>query len=317
MFRNKYINFFTVLIATMIVIILFSYFTRTKKDPNLIAKVGIREIKVDHFIEEMKRRSAGYKKNLDKKNILDEMISREIILSKVFETDLHKDPEIIRLYENLLIGKYKQRKLKPLVDNTEITKEDIQQYYDKNIAEFSKPEKIRIAILFMKIHSKMSDEKINAKKNRMQEAIEIAKKSPNTKDFGVLSINYSEDQTTRYKGGDIGWVYKDRKYRWEEPVLEAGFALKNIGNISSIITGKKGIYIVKLIDRRKSEIMTLNSVKARIRHKMLLQKRKNIESTFYNDLKNSTKIEIFNDVFESIPDITQKNNDKKEPPLLP
>ena len=32
---------------------------------------------------------------------------------------------------------------------------------------------------------------------------------------------------------------------------------------------------------------------------------------------HSTKIEIFNDVFESIPDITQKNNDKKEPPLLP
>jgi PPIC-type PPIASE domain. len=44
----------------------------------------------------------------------------------------------------------------------------------------------------------------------MIEARESASKQNHGRGFGPIAVKYSEDQVTRYKGGDIGWVNKNR-----------------------------------------------------------------------------------------------------------
>ena len=295
------------LLITGILVILLK---QDKKDPNLIAKVGTRSITVNQFKSEMEKTG-----NYDKKSLLKKMINREAILSKAFEYGLNKDPDVVFSYENLLIGKYKQRYLKPQIDNTKVTDDDISTYYEANIQRYSRPAHARLAIIYMKTHPTMSEKRMEEIRKKMEEARQkalqpVEKNNQKRRGFGKLSINYSEDQTSRYKGGDIGWIYENKKYRWDKAVIDAGFALQNIDDVSDIISTDKGLYLVKLLNRREPKIVPLEKVKGQIKHKVLLEKRKKEEKDFHNEIETSTKIEIFQDVLDSIPQVQPRKSRK-------
>ena len=49
---------------------------------------------------------------------------------------------------------------------------------------------------------------------------------PGVPGFGGVAVNYSEDQDSRYRGGDIGWLQAGTiDGRWDRKVSEAVFAL--------------------------------------------------------------------------------------------
>ena len=292
------------------------YMNKQDKDPELLATVGNRQIRIPQFKNEVNRRGGRHLDKFDKRALLDKMILNEAILFNIFETGLDKDPEVIRTYHNLLIGKYKQRNLKPLIDNIKVSNEEIKEYYKNNIKKYTRPARARLAILYMKTHETMSQKKLDFIHNRMKEARKLSTQPVRGRGFGHLSIQYSEDQVTRYKGGDIGWVYEGRNYRWDKKIIDAGFNLENIGDVSKIISTDKGIYLVKLLDRRKSETDPIEKITAKIRHKLLLTKRKQKEESFLENIKNSTNVEIYDNVLESI--VLPKTKKKKSKiPNLP
>jgi len=278
----------------------------------LLAKVGPREIHVEQFKREMSRRSRR-SKNLDKKMILEEMINYETLLTKAFEAGLDKDPEVIRSYHNLLIGKLKRNKLNPRIKSATVTDEDMQAYYEENIDTYTRRAKARMAIIHIKTHPKMSQEKLSGLKERMAEAREKSLKlTGSARGFGQVAINYSEDQATRYKGGDIGWISKGRKYRWPAEVTDTGFSLES-GGISDIITTDTGLFLVKVSDKRESVVTPLKKVKRRLRHKLLLEKRKTAEKTFQEEMRAATAIEIYPEALDAIP-LPEKNGPGSEKP---
>ena len=289
-------------------------FRPEKKDPDLIAIVGSREIRVTPFMDEMNRRNNRGRTTIDKKQVLDELILREAMLSKIFEEALHLDPDIQRDYHNLLIGRYKQRYLTPQIDSTVVSDQDIENHYQSNIDRYTQPKKVRLAMIYMKTYPTMSPEKMERIHTKMNECRDKALNMKEGRGFGTLSIQYSEDQPTRYKGGDIGWIADKRKYRWHDLILQAGFALQKIGDISSIIETDQGLYLVKLLDTRESNITPLDKVKEQIRHKLLLIKRKETESQFLSTVVNQTNVTIYSDVLDQIPQ--PKNTQNVKPPNL-
>jgi len=289
---------------------LYYYLTLEKIPDDLIAVVGDQKIFVKDFEAEMKRRW-GYRINkLDKDQLLNEMILRSSMVDQALKAGIHKQNDFIRMYENLLVGQYKKQYLKPLVDTVEFTADEIQQYYTDNIQKYTNPAKARLAIIYMKIHSKMTDSKKQQIIDRMKEVLTKAKQPIKGRGFGRLSVQYSEDQVSRYKGGDIGWVYENRSYRWDEKILKAGFALSNINDVSDMITTDKGIYIVKLLDRRPSSVTPFKKVKARIRHKQLLEKRKDAERNFEKGVREKTPVHIYHEVLDKVVIPEKANKDQ-------
>ncbi len=290
-----------------------------KPDPDLLAKVGSHEIRAEQFRAEMARRTRFRAVKIDKRQLLEEMINYETFLVKAFKAGLDKDPEVVRSYRNLLVGKLKQHQLTPRIEAATMSDEDIQAHYEANVDAYTQPAKIRIAIIYMKTHPTMSSEKVSGLKGRMAEAREKALELSNVRGFGALSINYSEDQTSRYKGGDIGWVEEGRKYRWNPAVISAGFSMEKKDDISDIITTDNGLYLVKLMDQRKSLVTPLKKVKTRIRHKQLLEKRKAIEKAFQKKIRAATEIEIYPEALEAIPLPASSGlvPGKQKPPTLP
>lgn len=279
-------------------------FTQKKNGSEILARVGSLEITVERFTQEMVRRGGSNPEKLDKGALLEEMIDYETLLVKALEAGLDQDPEVVRSYRNVLVGKFRQLELVPKIERTTVSDEEIRAYYEKNLDRYTRPAGIRLALLYLKTHPSMSAEKSARLQDRMTEAREKALQSFNGSGFGSLAVHYSEDQATRYRGGDIGWVEEGRsRYRWDPRVMAAGFSLEKPGDVSEIITTETGLYLVKLMDRRKPVVKSQESVKERIRHKILLEKRKQIEKRFFEEMRAATTITVYQD-----------NLDRVEPP---
>lgn len=309
-------------VITAIVLIAASYaiYRHTQKparEPDVIATVGPMKIRPEQFKAEMIRRGGVSPEIIDKQKLLEEMIGYEALLVKALEAGLDKDPEIVRSYHNLLVGRLRQRDLTPEIEAAEVTDDDMKAYYKANIGTFTQPEKIRVAILYMKTDSTMSGEKRAEIRNKMERAREKALNTEpgNAPGFGALAVDYSEDQASRYSGGDIGWLSRGRLYRWDPAVVEAGFSLAQAGDVSGIVATDTGFYFVKLMDRKESAVTPLEKVKDRIRHKVLLEKRKGIESAFHESIRASVAVEIFPEALDAVG--IPAGKDWKKPPNLP
>jgi len=79
-------------------------------------------------------------------------------------------------------------------------------------------------------------------------------------------------------------------------VDEVVFALTNIGDVSDIIKSKYGYHILKLEERQPAREMGLEEVKDRIVRQLKSKKRRDIEKSFMEELRQKASIEI-NDVY--------------------
>jgi parvulin-like peptidyl-prolyl isomerase len=284
---------------------------------DIIAKIGSREISVKEFQQKMRKRGGAHPDRVEKKALLDEMIEEELLLLKAIEAGLYKDPEVLNSYRNLLIGTFKERYLKPRIDNVEITDAEIKSYYENHPEEFTRPARIRLALIYMAIPPGKSESKIRAK------MAEIRKKAINSKEekgFGKLCVLHSQDQATRYKGGDIGWVEEGKSYRFAPGVLSAGFALKNIGDISDILTTENGLYLVKLSDLRPQKVIPLSKTAPRIRHMLVKEKKEKIRKNFQKELHLAAKIETYPEILKNVSTkmiLSESETKQALPPKLP
>ena len=99
--------------------------------------------------------------------------------------------------------------------------------------------------------------------------------------------------------------------------MDAGFALENIGDISELITAETGLYLVKLLDRRKSAVTPLEKVKARIRHKLLMEKQRQIEKDFLGNKRSDTETETYPEALEAVHLPVGTRQEKRAAPTLP
>ena len=63
--------------------------------------------------------------------------------------------------------------------------------------------------------------------------------------FGPLAIAYSEDQATRYKGGDVGWVEAARGPAWLSPTVRQAA-------LASGVTAYMRAFMIRTVTRRRS-----------------------------------------------------------------
>ena len=75
----------------------------------------------------------------------------------------------------------------------------------------------------------------------------VYQKLKNGVDFAKLVHQYSMDQGSVAKNGDIGFISRNQTVR---PFDEAAFNLKDVGDISGIVKSPYGYHIIKLTDKR-------------------------------------------------------------------
>ncbi len=299
----------TVALAVMAVALLMLVSSCGKtKGPAVLATVGKTRITVDDLKNEIERRRQAARPVPDNAALLDEMVEYEALLQRARASGVAQDQQVERELNNLLISKYLERELVPRVEAVEVSDAEVRAEYTNNLARYTTPAKVRLAILFLKGGPLMSDEKRAELNARMEEARRRALENPApggrgpaAQGFGALAIDYSDDHSSRFRGGDIGWLDAGNlNYRWPEEVLKTGDALKK-GEMSPIITSGNGLYLVLKTDERPMHVTPFETVAGSLRHSVRLEKHRHLERMFHEEAKNLVGVTINGKALATVP----------------
>lgn len=175
------------------------------------------------------------------------------------------------LYVTQLIDQYKKEKVK-------ITDEDVQKYYDDNIANYTTKPGAQIYHILVD-----SEEKAN----------EVLDKYNNGTSFSDLAAEYGTDGT-KNNGGSLGFVEYDTK-QFDQDFM-AGAKELSEGEVSKPVKTQFGWHLIKVDGIKKEEVVQpLEEVKASIIEKLENQKaeellqadivewKKGFEITYYEE----------------------------------
>jgi peptidyl-prolyl cis-trans isomerase C len=259
--------------------------------PDVLARIGQHDIRLEEFSRELDLRQRGSPAPVDPRALLEELVQRESLAQEARKSGLEKDREVQAQVRDILIAKLKERSLSPLLEQAGVSDAEVSQRYEDSRAEYVIPEKVHLAVLFLPASAGAPD----VLRQRLEDATARVRQVSlsGERSFGALAVNYSEDQATRYRGGDLGWVERKRyPSRIDPAVIEAGFALKQPGDISEIVQTARGLYLVKLVDRQAASASPLETVAPAIRAALLREKRGQIEQQFASRIRAGVPAEI-------------------------
>lgn len=289
-----------------------------RNDPEVVAKVGDVEIRVADYRQEVERRHAARQVAADPELLLQDMIDHQVLVQKAQKLGLENDPDIRRTYENLLVGRLRARELQNALDAVDVSDAAIRQYYDTHRDEFGIPAKMRIAVLVRTVRSSNREE--------IAESLRLVRKEleglpDNTVGFGALAISNSEDQVSRYRGGDMGWLTVGQSHpRLPDEVLEAAGKLAEPGQLTDIVDTRSGLYLVRLIDRKDAALKPLEQVAGVIRRTLTREKEQAVERDFLEAMRHGIETKVNRQVLQraAAPYIqTARDAQPEQPPALP
>ena len=136
------------------------------------------------------------------------------------------------------------------------SEQSIEAYYKQNIDQYKVQFRVHVEHILFKTTGK-TDAEVDEIRTKAEDVLEKARKGANFED---LAKKYSEDDSTKPKGGDLGWIQKGQTV----PEFEnAAFALKK-GEISGLVKSMFGFHIIKCIDREDARTKTLDEVRGEI-----------------------------------------------------
>ncbi|MDX8380509.1 MAG: peptidylprolyl isomerase [Ghiorsea sp.] len=204
--------------------------------------------------------------------VLDVMIKREVVSQKAKEMGLNLDPLMtyrMRKAENeILIQGVRDWNHSDLKHPTA---KEIKVYYESHLDEFIIPKQIHAR------HILVADK---------QTAVEIIKQvKANPESFPTLAAQFSIDDSTKGRGGDLNWFARDDML---EAFDKAAFALNNKKPLSQPVKTKFGWHIIEWLGEREQQTPSFEEVEVEI--KSILEKEK--LDTWIKGLMNNASIKV-------------------------
>jgi parvulin-like peptidyl-prolyl isomerase len=290
-------------------------------DTSILATVGEHVIRVPDLQKEIAWRQSARRNVPEPRALLEEMVLQEALLQKARAAGLEKDPELLRSWRSLLVSKLKESELSPRLEELQVSPEELRLAYEKQLDRLTEPGKAHLALVQVKTHPKMSEPQLAELRTRIEEArVQSLALTNGELGFGKVAVAYSEDQASRYKGGDVGWFDEGQShYRWPAGVISAGFALTNPGQVSAVIHDTTGFYLVKKLDTRSAIVTPSAQVEERLRRQLLAEKRKQAEQSFFNSACRMAGVQTYSNALASLlaPPTAVARRITDEPPSLP
>jgi peptidyl-prolyl cis-trans isomerase C len=243
-----------------------------------LARINDRVITQAEFEQEMEQLPPTLKalvvSEKGRREFLQKLIERELLLQEGVQKGFDKDQEILRKVEQFkqdLIIEALTEKL--CAGKDEVSDKEVAAYYQKNKKEFFLGERVRVRHIMVKT---------------LAEAQEIKRRLNEGENFIALAKQYSI-WPTKQQGGDLGYITRglvDKSFE------DAAFALKRRGEISGIVKTKLGFHIIRLEDRQGPHQLTLAEVREEIRKFLRDKKRQDILAAHLKGLREGARIGI-------------------------
>ncbi|MBA2435889.1 MAG: peptidylprolyl isomerase, partial [Chthoniobacterales bacterium] len=145
----------------------------------------------------------------------------------------------------------------------------VQRYYNEHLPAFQEPLRLRASHLFLAAPEGYPEEVIK----RQQTLIEqLAKRLANGESFPALVAEFSEDEATKKRAGDLGYFAGERML----PEVFAATEKLHPGEISAPVRSRLGFHILRLTESLPPRTLTFEEAEPEIA--TLLADRKRVEA---------------------------------------
>lgn len=256
-----------------------------KKEGKIMAEVNGGSITTGDFEQELKNLPEYLKAMADtpqgRKEMLDTMVIRELILQQASKDGLDKGPEIEEklrdLRKRLIVESFLKKKVET---ESKVSDEDLKKFYEQNKDKFKAGEQLKASHILVKTE---------------KEAKDILGQIKSGGNFEELAKKSSVDSSAA-KGGDLGWFGKGSMV----PAFEkAALALKE-GQVSDVVKSDFGYHIIKLTGKRAAGIRPFEEVKEQIKGAIMPGKQQEVFQKIKEELKKTAKITIKEDVLNEM-----------------
>jgi peptidyl-prolyl cis-trans isomerase D len=153
-------------------------------------------------------------------------------------------------------ARYALLDLAKLRENTPVNDEALRAYYNAHIDQYKVENRAHVEHILFKTIGKTDAEIAEIR----QKAEEVLKKAKSGANFEDLAKKYSEDDSTKPKGGDLGWIVEKQTV----PEFEQAAFSAPKGSISDLVKTQYGFHIIKVLDRETAHTKSFEEVRSAI-----------------------------------------------------
>jgi len=251
------------------------------------------------------------------KTALDDLIRQELLYQHACEAGYDRDPQLLASFRRMVAAKFEEEQLAQRASPA-ATPQEARAYYDANPDKYRLPEKRRAAVVLIRAPQTALAENRAAIAGRANAIRDEALASRQTdRHFGPLAARHSDDQATRYTGGDLGWLSKvEAAPRFGQALTETLFALTNMGDVSQVVEVPDGFCLIKLVDKQPASVRRFEEVREALIYQLTQQRQQQTRREFDQQLRARAEIQINEDaVAAAAASVAAKANEPKPPPM--
>ena len=210
-----------------------------------------------------------------KKQILDDLIRREVAIQEAHKMKLDQDPAVSERMNNVLFFGLVEKKLGPEFEKMTISDAEAKKWYEKN------PE-IRTSHIFVALAPEATAEEEQHASKKLNEVMSEVKTGKLS--FAEAAQKNSEDPSAAV-GGDLDYRMKDRL---DANYYKSALKLGKIGDITSPVRTSFGMHLIRLTGKH----VWTEVDRTRVKRLILEDKRQELVSKYLNDLRQKARVSV-------------------------
>src|SRR5277367_4022311 len=136
---------------------------------------------------------------------------------------------------------------------TTVGDDALRAYYNSHIDEYKVENRVHVEHILFKTVGK-TDAEIAETRQKAESVLKQAKSGAN---FEELAKKFSEDDATKPKGGDLGWIIEGQTV---PEFQQAAFSLPK-GSVSDLVKTQYGFHIIKVLDHEQAHTKSFDEVR--------------------------------------------------------
>jgi peptidyl-prolyl cis-trans isomerase SurA len=170
-----------------------------------------------------------------------------------------------------------------------VSKEELQQFYDEHKTQLEQPEQIRLSELLIteqkaKAPPADQEQELAAAKAKADDLLAQIRKGASFEDIAKKN----SDGPTAAQGGDLGYF---KRATLDKALEDKTFAMKP-GDVSDVIRTKQGFVILKVAEHQQAGIPPLSEIEAKVQNALIMQKMQPALRAYLQKLREDAYIKI-------------------------
>ncbi|HEY6069920.1 MAG TPA: peptidylprolyl isomerase [Chthoniobacterales bacterium] len=153
-----------------------------------------------------------------------------------------------------------------IANEISVSDDECRKFYGEHSEQFFVPERLRVSHLFLAAPPETPPEVVDKKRKAIET---LSMRLANGEDFAALAAESSEDEATKFKGGDLGYF---SEIRMPPDFVAAAVKLKE-GEVSQPVQTRLGFHILKFTEIAPSRQRSFEEARAEIATDLANQRR--------------------------------------------